>query len=215
MSFAARNVRAQVSKDSSRRTLALSEENQVLIKLKEDQKLPWKEITKELEKTFCKTFKSRSLAVRYSRLKARNEELSRLQLTRNRIPEELNNGEWLFDCARCGVYGKNHKTVRFAVACKVCNVWQHSKCVVLSQSAAKDKNFDFICARCTAKTHTSLPARHLHADRPIFVEHEGGAGLMRDIHFCEELRRYPDGRSCFAEGCFFAKMGTPSGGTQR
>ncbi|KAH6610969.1 phd-finger domain-containing [Trichoderma cornu-damae] len=56
---------------------------------------------------------------------------------------------WVFDCS-CGLYGQvddgNH-----SVACESCNVWQHSKCLGISEVAADHPDFQFICASCRQK----------------------------------------------------------------
>ncbi|EHK16366.1 uncharacterized protein TRIVIDRAFT_173895, partial [Trichoderma virens Gv29-8] len=53
---------------------------------------------------------------------------------------------WVFDCS-CGLYGQvddgNH-----SIACERCNVWQHSKCLGISEAAADHPDFHFICASC-------------------------------------------------------------------
>ncbi|KAJ4860136.1 PHD-finger domain-containing protein [Trichoderma breve] len=63
---------------------------------------------------------------------------------------------WVFDCS-CGLYGQvddgNH-----SVACERCNVWQHSKCLGISEAAADHPDFHFICASCRQKgTHDVAP----------------------------------------------------------
>ncbi|RFU76036.1 phd-finger domain-containing [Trichoderma arundinaceum] len=56
---------------------------------------------------------------------------------------------WVFDCS-CGLYGQvddgNH-----SVACESCNVWQHSRCLGISEIAADHPDFHFICASCRQK----------------------------------------------------------------
>ncbi|PTB39749.1 hypothetical protein M441DRAFT_48880 [Trichoderma asperellum CBS 433.97] len=56
---------------------------------------------------------------------------------------------WVFDCS-CGLYGQvddgNH-----SVACESCNVWQHSKCLGISEAAADHPDFHFVCASCRQK----------------------------------------------------------------
>ena len=59
------------------RSSVLSEEDKLLIKLKEDMKLPWKEIAAFFEKTLHKSLKSSSWSTKYRRLKARMQEESR------------------------------------------------------------------------------------------------------------------------------------------
>lgn len=83
--------------------------------------------------------------------------------------EDLNaEEEWTFDCSGCGIHGKNlvskarvlHASARLtvsqddgshSVACDRCNVWQHSKCLGISKSAAEKDDFHFICNDCKRK----------------------------------------------------------------
>ncbi|KAL7930936.1 hypothetical protein V8C35DRAFT_283151 [Trichoderma chlorosporum] len=68
------------------------------------------------------------------------------RVTRDKPDEEEG---WVFDCS-CGLYGQvddgNH-----SVACERCNVWQHSKCLGISEAAADHPDFHFICASCRQK----------------------------------------------------------------
>lgn len=76
--------------------------------------------------------------------------------------------EWTFDCAGCGKYGRNYVSVALifpyhahansiqddgahSVACDKCNVWQHSKCLGISKSAAEKDDFHFVCNDCKRK----------------------------------------------------------------
>ena len=66
--------------------------------------------------------------------------------------EELNaEEEWTFDCSGCGVHGKNLDDGSHSVACDKCNVWQHSKCLGISESAAEKDDFHFVCNDCKIK----------------------------------------------------------------
>ncbi|KAK6376203.1 hypothetical protein LTS17_007454 [Exophiala oligosperma] len=66
--------------------------------------------------------------------------------------EDLNNEEeWTFDCSGCGVHGKNIDDGSHCVACERCSVWQHSKCLGISKSAAEKKDFHFVCKDCRRK----------------------------------------------------------------
>lgn len=56
--------------------------------------------------------------------------------------------EWTFDCSGCGMHGKNLDDGSHSVACEKCNVWQHSKCLGISEAAAEDENFHFVCKDC-------------------------------------------------------------------
>lgn len=56
---------------------------------------------------------------------------------------------WVFDCS-CGLYGQVDDGSH-SVACESCNVWQHSKCLGISEAAADHPDFHFICASCRQK----------------------------------------------------------------
>ncbi|KAF3480240.1 uncharacterized protein GIQ15_05587 [Arthroderma uncinatum] len=62
--------------------------------------------------------------------------------------EQLETEDWTFDCSGCGVHGENLDDGSHSVACDKCNVWQHSKCLGISQSEAEKDDFHFICADC-------------------------------------------------------------------
>jgi hypothetical protein len=77
--------------------------------------------------------------------------------------EELAEEEdWIFDCV-CGMYGQVDDGTH-SIACEKCNIWQHSKCVGVSQEAAERDDFHFICNTCErrakdaerAKTHPPI-----------------------------------------------------------
>jgi hypothetical protein len=77
--------------------------------------------------------------------------------------EELAEEEdWIFDCI-CGAYGQVDDGTH-SIACEKCNIWQHSKCVGVSQEAAERDDFHFICKTCErrakdaerAKTHPPI-----------------------------------------------------------
>jgi PHD-finger len=61
--------------------------------------------------------------------------------------EELAEEEdWIFDCI-CGAYGQIDDGTH-SIACDECNIWQHSKCVGVSQAEADREDFHFICTTC-------------------------------------------------------------------
>jgi hypothetical protein len=61
--------------------------------------------------------------------------------------EELDADEdWVFDCV-CGLYGQVDDGTH-SVACENCNVWQHSKCLGISEEEAERPEFHFICSSC-------------------------------------------------------------------
>lgn len=70
--------------------------------------------------------------------------------------------DWIFDCI-CGAYGQIDDGTH-SIACEKCNIWQHSKCVGVSEADADREDFHFICKTCErrvrdaerAKTHPPI-----------------------------------------------------------
>lgn len=58
-------------------------------------------------------------------------------------------GEWYFDCAICGVHGKNLDDGTHSIACDKCDTWQHSACHGIKEDAADKDDFQFLCASCS------------------------------------------------------------------
>ncbi|KAI0025483.1 hypothetical protein F4780DRAFT_721369 [Xylariomycetidae sp. FL0641] len=75
------------------------------------------------------------------RLKA---EIERNKQALQELEEEED--DWIFDCV-CGVYGQVDDGTH-SVACERCNVWQHSKCVGISEEEAERDDFHYICQPC-------------------------------------------------------------------
>lgn len=73
--------------------------------------------------------------------------------------EELAEEEdWVFDCI-CGAYGKIDDGTH-SIACERCNIWQHSKCVGISQNEAERDDFHFICTRCKRRAEEAERAKN-------------------------------------------------------
>ncbi|OTB03085.1 hypothetical protein M426DRAFT_322114 [Hypoxylon sp. CI-4A] len=58
--------------------------------------------------------------------------------------------DWIFDCI-CGVYGQVDDGTH-SVACEKCNIWQHSKCVGISEEDADRDDFHYVCKPCRRKS---------------------------------------------------------------
>jgi hypothetical protein len=72
--------------------------------------------------------------------------------------EELAEEEdWIFDCI-CGAYGQIDDGTH-SIACDKCNIWQHSKCVGVSQAEAERKDFHFICNTCERRAKDAERAK--------------------------------------------------------
>ncbi|KPM44790.1 hypothetical protein AK830_g1685 [Neonectria ditissima] len=54
--------------------------------------------------------------------------------------------DWVFDCV-CGLYGQVDDGTH-SVACEKCNIWQHSKCLGITEEAAESPEFQFVCEAC-------------------------------------------------------------------
>lgn len=77
------SVLTQNAPEDSGHSLDLSDEEQLLVQLKQDQNLPWKEIAKEFEDRFGRPFQVPALQMRYKRLRERmrpwtNEDIAAL-----------------------------------------------------------------------------------------------------------------------------------------
>ncbi|TVY50113.1 Cat eye syndrome critical region protein-like protein [Lachnellula occidentalis] len=72
--------------------------------------------------------------------------------------EELAEEEdWIFDCI-CGAYGQIDDGTH-SIACDECNIWQHSKCVGVSQAEADREDFHFICTTCRRRAEDKERAK--------------------------------------------------------
>ncbi|RGP63826.1 hypothetical protein FLONG3_9794 [Fusarium longipes] len=91
-----------------------------------------------------KNFSNSSGRVSERRLKVKIERNK--QALRDLEDEE---DDWIFDCT-CGLYGQVDDGAH-SVACERCNIWQHSKCVGLSEEAADQPEFHYICTSCTRR----------------------------------------------------------------
>ncbi|KAN0117388.1 hypothetical protein V8E51_003365 [Hyaloscypha variabilis] len=73
--------------------------------------------------------------------------------------EELAEEEdWIFDCI-CGAYGQIDDGTH-SIACDKCNIWQHSKCVGVSQAEADREDFHFICTTCQRRAKDAERAKN-------------------------------------------------------
>ncbi|KAJ6189388.1 hypothetical protein N7519_004296 [Penicillium mononematosum] len=85
-----------------------------------------------------------------SRVSARNLQAD-LEKSQKSLAGLTQDDQWIFDCSGCGVYGENLDDGSHSVACEKCNVWQHSKCLGISQEAAEKEDFHFVCRDCKQK----------------------------------------------------------------
>ena len=66
--------------------------------------------------------------------------------------------DWIFDCI-CGAYGQIDDGTH-SIACDKCNIWQHSKCVGVSQAEADREDFHFVCSTCQRKAKDEERAKN-------------------------------------------------------
>ncbi|KAE8354079.1 hypothetical protein BDV28DRAFT_93582 [Aspergillus coremiiformis] len=71
-----------------------------------------------------------------------------LERQRKNLEDLSQEDEWVFDCSGCGMHGENLDDGSHSVACEKCNVWQHSKCLGISQYEAERDDFHFVCKDC-------------------------------------------------------------------
>ncbi|QPG99095.1 hypothetical protein C2857_000848 [Epichloe festucae Fl1] len=123
----------------------------------------------EQEREFRAFSRQRRLKEREARRRHHEEELAQLSEGSKTAPEavriserqmqtefeknrqalkdiEQEEEDWVFDC-KCGLYGQIDDGTH-SVACERCNVWQHSKCMGISEKAAEQPEFHFICQAC-------------------------------------------------------------------
>lgn len=65
--------------------------------------------------------------------------------------------DWVFDCV-CGLYGQVDDGTH-SVACERCNIWQHSKCLGISETDAERPEFRFVCTSCRHREEARNRAR--------------------------------------------------------
>ncbi|KAI1476148.1 hypothetical protein F4774DRAFT_259325 [Daldinia eschscholtzii] len=99
---------------------------------------------------------SRNLSAGTGRLSERRLK-AEIEKNRQALQElEEEEDDWIFDCI-CGVYGQVDDGTH-SIACEKCNVWQHSKCVGISEEEADRDDFHFICKTCRQKSSTPKSA---------------------------------------------------------
>jgi hypothetical protein len=91
------------------------------------------------------------------------------------LSEEDGEEDWLFDCV-CGVYGQIDDGTH-SIACEKCSVWQHSKCVGISESEAEQPEFHFMCDSCRCREAEKSKPRPTIKLR---INHQGPATSSND-----------------------------------
>ena len=78
--------------------------------------------------------------------KSKRQLKTKIEKKRKTVEELQVEEDWVFDCSGCGVHGANIDDGSHSVACDSCNVWQHSACLGISETAAD--NVHFVCKDC-------------------------------------------------------------------
>ncbi|KFY00853.1 hypothetical protein O988_03057, partial [Pseudogymnoascus sp. VKM F-3808] len=86
-------------------------------------------------------------------------EIERKKAALDELQEE--DGDWVFDCI-CGAYGHVDDGT-LSIACEKCNVWQHTKCVGVSDVDANRDDFQFVCKPCIRRAKEEKEAKNRRA----------------------------------------------------
>ncbi|KAI1206424.1 uncharacterized protein F4807DRAFT_453393 [Annulohypoxylon truncatum] len=92
---------------------------------------------------------SKNLSTGTGRLSERRLK-AEIEKNKQALQELEEEDDWIFDCI-CGVYGQVDDGTH-SIACETCNIWQHSKCVGISEEEADRDDFHFICKSCRQKS---------------------------------------------------------------
>lgn len=127
--------------------------------------------------------------------------------------------DWIFDCS-CGLYGQVDDGTH-SVACERCNVWQHSKCLGISEEDAEREDFHFICAPCRrhqAEKPKTIKIKIKHGsspseDAPKVADGPSSPQAPRHAKIVVELERRASGSDGVLEPPSQAESASaPSGG---
>ncbi len=95
------------------------------------------------------------------------QRLAEIEKNKQALKELEDADDWVFDC-ECGLYGQVDDG-EHSVACERCNVWQHSKCLGISEEDAEREDFHFICDSCRRAQEEPLhrrPVIKIKVNRP-------------------------------------------------
>lgn len=100
---------------------------------------------------------SKKLEAGESRLSERHLK-AEIEKKKQALEELAEEDDWVFDCI-CGAYGQVDDGSH-SISCEKCNVWQHTKCVGISEAAANRDDFHFICKTCKRRAEEEEKAKH-------------------------------------------------------
>lgn len=92
---------------------------------------------------------SKNLSTGTGRLSERRLK-AEIEKNKQALQELEEEDDWIFDCI-CGVYGQVDDGTH-SISCETCNIWQHSKCVGISEEEADRDDFHFVCNTCRQKS---------------------------------------------------------------
>jgi hypothetical protein len=100
---------------------------------------------------------SKKLEAGESRLSERHLK-AEIEKKKQALEELAEEDDWVFDCI-CGAYGQVDDGSH-SISCEKCNIWQHTKCVGISEAAANRDDFHFICKTCQRRAEKEEKAKH-------------------------------------------------------
>lgn len=100
---------------------------------------------------------SKKLEAGESRLSERHLK-AEIEKKKQALEELAEEDDWVFDCI-CGAYGQVDDGSH-SISCEKCNIWQHTKCVGISEAAANRDDFHFICKTCRHRAEEAEKAKH-------------------------------------------------------
>jgi hypothetical protein len=100
---------------------------------------------------------SKKLEAGESRLSERHLK-AEIEKKKQALEELAEEDDWVFDCI-CGAYGQVDDGSH-SISCEKCNIWQHTKCVGISEAAANRDDFHFICKTCRRRAEGAGKAKH-------------------------------------------------------
>jgi hypothetical protein len=100
---------------------------------------------------------SKKLEAGESRLSERHLK-AEIEKKKQALEELAEEDDWVFDCI-CGAYGQVDDGSH-SISCEKCNIWQHTKCVGISEAAANRDDFHFICKTCRRRAEEAEKAKH-------------------------------------------------------
>ncbi|KAI6779096.1 Reticulocyte-binding protein 2 a-like protein [Emericellopsis cladophorae] len=119
----------------------------------------------------------------------RQAEIERAQQALKDLDDE--DDEWTFDCV-CGLYGKVDDGTH-SVACESCNVWQHSRCLGLSEDEVESPESHFVCAACKRRQVEASNATP-HTTIKLKVKRDQNTSNTQ-LHMVDDLRNNDTGDS--------------------